>query len=102
MAFGQVHVYGLVDWAAGNFTHALNEVATVSVTALHTGPTFGGGVEFATPSGLVIGVEYRRYNFDAQSLLVPVDLADFPSFWGDRLDFTPAINTIRIGISKLF
>jgi len=89
LAFGQVHLYGLAGWGAGNFTHTLFDTNTVAVTALHTGPTFGGGVEFATASGIVIGIEYRRYNFDAQSLGVPSNGGQFPSFWGDRLDFAP-------------
>jgi outer membrane immunogenic protein len=102
LALGQVHIYGLAGWAAGNFTHTLTDTNALSVTVLHQGPTFGGGLEFATASGLVVGAEYRLYRFDTQSLDVPFDAVTYPSFWGDRLDFTPTVNTIRISISKLF
>jgi outer membrane immunogenic protein len=111
LAFGQFHAYGLVGWGFGNFTHTLRDeppctfVACVvpyeqSVTAVHQGLTFGGGAEFATAGGLVISVEYRRYTFDAQSMGVPG--AAVTDWFGDRLDFTPALHTVRVGISKLF
>jgi len=101
LAFGQFHAYGLAGWAFGNFTHTLSDPLYVqSVTAIHMGPVYGGGVEYATARGLVISVEYRRHNFDAQSLGVPGGAGTI--WFGDRLDFTPTINTVRLGISKLF